>query len=171
MSDRWLFVAERCVQDIKYRVRNKIIHSLPWITIFWSLMRWFANDFHSWLNHSWKSLANHPTRDQKSLFTVTHAFFYVYNSAPITHFSKLSEDPLWHNGHNRTDIAQFGRFQQSLGSLWHNYIVKLPQWTKTLLLLGQNRQDCPSCAYHDTACYRVTKALAESVFLSFLFCF
>ena len=28
-------------------------------------MRWFANDFHSWLRHSWKSLANHPTRDQK----------------------------------------------------------------------------------------------------------
>ena len=27
---------------------------------FWSLVRCFANDF-----HSWKSLANHPTRDQK----------------------------------------------------------------------------------------------------------
>ena len=32
---------------------------------FWSLVRWFANDFHSWLRHLWKSLANHPTRDQK----------------------------------------------------------------------------------------------------------
>ena len=53
MSDRWLFVAERCVQDIQ-RVRNEIIHSLQWITIFWSLVRWFASDF-----------ANHPTRDQK----------------------------------------------------------------------------------------------------------
>ena len=31
---------------------------------FWSLVRWFANDF--------KSLANHLTRDQKSLFTVIH---------------------------------------------------------------------------------------------------
>ena len=28
-------------------------------------MRWFANDFHSWLRHSWKLLANHLTRDQK----------------------------------------------------------------------------------------------------------
>ena len=26
---------------------------------------WFANDFHSWLRHSWKSLTNHLTRDQK----------------------------------------------------------------------------------------------------------
>ena len=34
MSERWLFVAKRCVEDIKKRVRNKIIHSLPWITIF-----------------------------------------------------------------------------------------------------------------------------------------
>ena len=34
MRDRCLFVAEWCVQYIKKRVRNKIIHSLPWITIF-----------------------------------------------------------------------------------------------------------------------------------------
>ena len=27
-------------------------------------MRWFAKDFHSWLRHSWKSLANHLTHDQ-----------------------------------------------------------------------------------------------------------
>ena len=34
--------------------------------------------------------------------------FTVSNSAPITHFSKHSEDPPWHNGRNRTDIAEFG---------------------------------------------------------------
>ena len=37
----------------------------------------FANDFRLWLRHSWKSLANHLTRDQKSLFTVTHALFLI----------------------------------------------------------------------------------------------
>ena len=52
-----------------------MIHSLPRITIFWSLVTWFANDFHSWLRHSWKSLANHLTRDQKSSFT--HALFCI----------------------------------------------------------------------------------------------
>ena len=41
MSDRWLFLAELCVQDIKQRVRNKIIHSLPWIRIFGSLVMRF----------------------------------------------------------------------------------------------------------------------------------
>ena len=43
MSDRWLFL-EKCVKDIKLRVRNKIIHSLPWITIFGSLVMRFTND-------------------------------------------------------------------------------------------------------------------------------
>ena len=42
-----------------------------------SRVRWFANDFHSWLRHSWKSWANHLTRDRKSLFTVTHALFFI----------------------------------------------------------------------------------------------
>ena len=50
MSVRRLFF-EEFVQDIKWRVRNKMIHLLQWITIFWSLVRWFANDFHEWLHH------------------------------------------------------------------------------------------------------------------------
>ena len=41
------------------------MHSLPWITIFGSLVTRFANDFHSWLRHSWKSLANRLTRYPK----------------------------------------------------------------------------------------------------------
>ena len=47
---------------------------------FCPLVRWFANDFHSCLRHSWKSLANHHTCDQKSLFTVTHASLFIYPS-------------------------------------------------------------------------------------------
>ena len=42
-----------------------MIHSLSWITIFGSLVMRFANDFHSWLRHSWKLLANRLTRDPK----------------------------------------------------------------------------------------------------------
>ena len=34
MSDWWLFLVELYVQNIKWHVRNKIIHSLLWITIF-----------------------------------------------------------------------------------------------------------------------------------------
>ena len=65
MRDRWLFLAELWVQEMKQCVRNKIIHSLLWITIFLSLMMRFANDFHLWLHHSWKSLPNHLTCDEK----------------------------------------------------------------------------------------------------------
>ena len=69
--------AKLCAQDIKYHARNKIIHSSPWITIFGSLVMWFASDFHSRLLHSWKLLANRLTRDPKSLFTVTRALFFI----------------------------------------------------------------------------------------------
>ena len=60
-----------------------MMHELPWITIFghsWgdlpmiftsdevtSENRWFANDFHEWQSHHWKSLANNLTIDQKIL--------------------------------------------------------------------------------------------------------
>ena len=60
-----LFLAELCVQNIKQHVRNEIIHWLPWIMIFGSLVMRFAKDLHSWLRHSWKSLANRLTRDPK----------------------------------------------------------------------------------------------------------
>ena len=67
MSDGWLIVFRKivCIKDIKLRVRNKIIHSLPWITIFGSLVMRFSYDFHLWLRHSWISLANRLTRDPK----------------------------------------------------------------------------------------------------------
>ena len=63
--DDWFYIGIVCSGHIKQSMRNKIIYSLPWITIFgWLLMR-FANDLHSWLRHSWQSLANRLTRDPK----------------------------------------------------------------------------------------------------------
>ena len=41
-------------------------------------------------------------------------------SAPVAYFSKRSANPPWHNGHIRTDIAEFG-----------------PVPTKTLLIKAQ----------------------------------
>ena len=67
-SDQYWLLAELHVQDIKKHVRNKIIHWLPWLTIFGSLMKWFANDFYSWLHHLWKLLANRLTCDPKTVF-------------------------------------------------------------------------------------------------------
>ena len=43
----------------------------------WRLVRWFSNDFQSWLHHSWKSLPNLLTHDKKLLFTVTHSSFFI----------------------------------------------------------------------------------------------
>ena len=90
MSDRWLFLAELCVQDIQQRVRYKVMHSLPWITIFGSLVMRFANDFHSWrtVNNDfcvtrdaiceWNLWQIASLVTQKSLFMVTHALFFIY---------------------------------------------------------------------------------------------
>ena len=45
---------------------------------FGSLVMRFADNFHSWLRHSWKSLVVASFVTQKALFTVTHALFCIY---------------------------------------------------------------------------------------------
>ena len=37
----------------------------------------FANDFQSWLRHSWKPLTNRSLVTPKSLFTITHALLFI----------------------------------------------------------------------------------------------
>ena len=71
---------------------KRIMHELPWITIFGSRVRRFANNFHEWRSHVWKSLANRITSDpkivihiasrvtQKSLFTVTNVILYFLHA-------------------------------------------------------------------------------------------
>ena len=57
-----------------------------------SLVRRFGNDFHSWLRHSLKSLPNRLTRDKKSLFTVTHALFFIYLQATESHSKHFADN-------------------------------------------------------------------------------
>ena len=42
----------------------RIMHELPWITIFLSRVRRFGNDFHVWRSHEWKSSPNRLTSDK-----------------------------------------------------------------------------------------------------------
>ena len=78
MRDRWLFLVELWVQ-VKQCVRNNIIHSLLWITIFGSLVMQLANDFYLWLRHSWKSLLNCLTRDTKIIIHRNSCIiFYIF---------------------------------------------------------------------------------------------
>ena len=91
------------------------------------------------INYHTRSCSGHDT----VIINIGQAFkFIVCNSAPIFHFSKRSEDPARHSKHSPTDISEFG-YQLSVGSLWHNHIVMLPQWTKTSLSSRRNRQDGP----------------------------
>ena len=43
----------------------RLMHELPWITIFGSPVTGFANNFHEWQSNEWKSLANRLTSDPK----------------------------------------------------------------------------------------------------------
>ena len=94
----------------------RIMHELPWIMIFWSRVGWFANDFHEWLRHEWKSLANHLTSDQKivihgSEFYFLHAI-YLEHIVPLQtivdrlfrHCEAITVD-LWRHANMRTGIV------------------------------------------------------------------
>ena len=70
--------------------RYGIMHELPWITIFGSLVIRFANDFHESWSHKWKSVANCITSDPKIiihgneciiLFLTSYFMSWTQNSA------------------------------------------------------------------------------------------
>ena len=57
-----------------------------------TLVKWFANDFHSWLHHSWKSLANHLICDPE---IIIHGNFciilYIHTSVNLDLWPDMSE--------------------------------------------------------------------------------
>ena len=55
----------------------RTMHELPWITIFWSQVRWFANHFHEGQSHEWKSLANHLTSDKKKCYSWKRMYYFI----------------------------------------------------------------------------------------------
>ena len=69
-----------------------MIHELPWITIFGSLVTRFANDFHSWLRHSWKPLANRLTRDPK---IVIHGNSCIFLYITAIDMALTNRSPPW----------------------------------------------------------------------------
>ena len=72
---KWAIVCSEMVcSRHKIACKNKIIHSLPWITIFWSLVRWFSRVTKSRVKNHWQ-ITSLVTKN--SLFTVTHALFFI----------------------------------------------------------------------------------------------
>ena len=70
--------------------------------IFWLLVVWFANDFHSWLRQSWISLTSHLTRDHKIIIDgnssiilyVTFAIL-VWEVCGVFGGNELCHDDIW----------------------------------------------------------------------------
>ena len=95
------------------------IKNNAWVTVnnvvfFWSRVRWFANDFHEWQSHGWKSLANHLTSDQKIfihgneciiIFLARYFIYWTHHSPTNKHRSLIllttvfSDFTLWRH-HN-----------------------------------------------------------------------
>ena len=79
------------------------IKNNAWVTVnndFGSRVRRFANDFHEWRSHEWKSLANRITSDPKIdihgneciiLFLTRHLCLGIHNSAENHHRSLISQ--------------------------------------------------------------------------------
>ena len=67
----------------------RIMHELPWITIFGSRVRRCANNFHEWRSHEWKLLANRITSDAKIVIHGNEFYFYILHAilCPSTHNS------------------------------------------------------------------------------------
>ena len=94
------------------------IKNNAWITVnndFWPLVMWFANYFHEWQSHVWKSSANHITSDQNSLFTVTNVLVYLLHTVFVlnTQFRK-----------KQSSIAHFAIVARTVSSdlaLWRHH--------------------------------------------------
>ena len=56
----WIYLG--CAEWRSLKI-SRIMDELPWITIFGSRVRWFANNFHDRRSHKWTSLANRFTSD------------------------------------------------------------------------------------------------------------
>ena len=77
----------------------RIMHESPWITIYWSRMRRFANNLNEWRSHEWKSLVNRIRSDpeivihcNKSIIIFLTRYFmsWIHNSAKKNYRSLIS---------------------------------------------------------------------------------
>ena len=83
---------------------QRIVHGVTWITIFGSRVRLFANNFHEWRSHEWKSLANRITSDHNIvihgkeciiLFLTRYFMSWTHNSSKNNYRSLISPLSLW----------------------------------------------------------------------------
>ena len=115
-TSTWINIMEEC-QPLtpcnQYRLslwkrhHGQNIKNNAWVTVnndIWSRVRWFANDFHVWRSHEWKSSANHLTSDHKIvvlgneciiLFLTHYYMSWTHHSAANKHRSIISPLSLW----------------------------------------------------------------------------
>ena len=99
-----------------------MIHSLPWITIFGSLVMRFANDFHSWLRHSWKLLAHRLTRDPKIVIHGNSCIFlYICHNMSSWYIGFKSPGQTTHISRASCQKGPLGRIPSISISKWGHH--------------------------------------------------
>ena len=94
---QWVKAIHWCWPNVAVYIKNN-----AWVTMnkdFWSQVSWFANDFHEWRSHEWKSMANHHASDQKIviwdneciiLFLTCYFMSWTHHSTTHKHPSLIS---------------------------------------------------------------------------------
>ena len=127
----------------------RIMHESPWIMIFGSRVRRFANHFHEWRIHELRSLANRITTDRNIvihgneciiLFLTHYLMFWAHNSVknnyrylipPLSLRTVFSDLALWHH----LNWSATSRERGVLSLLRHirRFLLHAPIGTKVIL--------------------------------------
>ena len=114
----------------------RIMHELPWITIFWPRVRWFASDFHEWQSHEWKSLANHITRGRKIVingnsciisFLTRYFIFWTHDTA---HFVIVAKNGLFWLSIVTSPQLIYDVTQTSIATSYSSIVFARANWRK-----------------------------------------
>ena len=153
----------------------RIMHSLPWITIFGSRVRRFANDFHEWRSHELKSLTNRLTSDPKIvihgneciiLFLTRNYMSWTHNSAKNNYRSLISPLSL------RTAFSVLVSWRHTNVRHWHCNVIfadccctrKSAQKRSSLVNNGREYRFSPT-GIHGLACKKLQSCIKPTMYV------
>ena len=129
-----------------------MIRSLPWIMIFGSLVKRFANDFHSLLRHSQKLLASHLTDDPKIVIHGNACIILYISIANALEVLQSCTKPSILYAIKMLIFFQFKSIYSILEIHWYvEYVVLFYDWYVTCMEMHDILpKSCGACQYKDS---------------------
>ena len=102
------------------------MHESPWITIFGSRVRRFANNFHEWRSHEWKLLAKRITSDPKIVIHGNECIIifltrYISYVLEIADFAIVARDDLFY--FSNCDVTTVVLWPIANAGYWHCDVI------------------------------------------------